>query len=242
MSELVHPSAFSDEVEIPSYLTSYYAPFYIHPLAIRFFEQQWLVNIILLGHYRRLREAALDALDLDCADQIVQLGCVYGDLSIQLDARKPQLCQLHIVDPIPAQIANVQRKLQRSTMVSLHVGDARTLSFRSGSVDRILAFFLLHEQPADVRDATLKEALRTLKLGGRLVIVDYDLPDQSLAGRTFLSLIATIEPFVTEFLTSRSGSRLLAGLPAVVKAFRTYCGGLYRLTIIEHDEESQTKT
>ena len=40
----------------------------------------------------------------------------------------------------------------------------------------LLLFFLLHEQPADVRRKTIAEALRVTKPGGKLIFVDYHKP------------------------------------------------------------------
>ena len=42
--------------------------------------------------------------------------------------------------------------------------------------DRVILFFLLHEMPLDVRRRTLAEAVRVLKPGQELVIVDYHRP------------------------------------------------------------------
>ena len=47
---------------VPSYLSDTYWWAYVHPRAVRLFERQWLVNLILWGNFARLRDAALDAL------------------------------------------------------------------------------------------------------------------------------------------------------------------------------------
>ena len=44
------------------------------------------------------------------------------------------------------------------------------------SYERVLLFFLLHEQPRRYREWTLREALRVVKPGGKIVIVDYAMP------------------------------------------------------------------
>jgi SAM-dependent methyltransferase len=56
--------------------------------------------------------------------------------------------------------------------------DSAALSFADGSFDRALLFFLLHEQPQAVREKTLAEALRVVRPGGTLTIVDYAPPSR----------------------------------------------------------------
>jgi hypothetical protein len=47
---------------IPHYLTETYWWAYVHPGAVRVFERQWLVNLILWGNFSLLRDAALEEL------------------------------------------------------------------------------------------------------------------------------------------------------------------------------------
>jgi SAM-dependent methyltransferase len=47
---------------------------------------------------------------------------------------------------------------------------------RYASYDRALIFFLLHEQPSQYRERTLSELFRVVKPGGKIIVVDYDLP------------------------------------------------------------------
>ena len=46
-------------VPVPKYLQETYWWAYTHPNAVRVFERQWLVNLILWGNFARLRDAAL---------------------------------------------------------------------------------------------------------------------------------------------------------------------------------------
>src|SRR3954452_22215412 len=47
------------EHRIPDYLNEVYWWTYVHPRAVRFFERQWLVNLILWGKYVTMRDATL---------------------------------------------------------------------------------------------------------------------------------------------------------------------------------------
>ena len=53
------PLAPSRETDIPDYLQRVYWWAYLHPNAVRLFEREWLVNLILWGNFARLRDAAL---------------------------------------------------------------------------------------------------------------------------------------------------------------------------------------
>src|SRR5580693_8798823 len=64
---------------IPYYLTEHYRLAYVHPTAVKFFERQWLINLILWGNYARLRDAAVAELGEALAGRTLQVACVYGD-------------------------------------------------------------------------------------------------------------------------------------------------------------------
>ena len=52
-------SATAAPLPVPSYLEEIYWWAYVHPWAVHVFEREWLVNMIMLGNYARLRDAAL---------------------------------------------------------------------------------------------------------------------------------------------------------------------------------------
>ena len=170
------PRASAGAIAVPAYLQDTYWWAYVHPHAVRVFERQWLVNLILFGNFGRLRDLALRALGDRLAGRSLQVACVYGDLTQRLAARHADDAALHVVDVLAIQLANLHRKLPPAHRVTLLHGDSAALPAADATYDRALIFFLLHEQPAAVRRATLAEALRVVKPGGRIVIVDYHRP------------------------------------------------------------------
>jgi len=197
---------------------------------VRLFERQWLVNLILWGNFGRLRDAALDALGDKLAGRTLQIACVYGDLTGRLRARLTPGGSLDVVDVLRVQLENLARKLPGDPRVGLMLGDSAALDLPAASYDRALLFFLLHEQPEDVRRGTLSEALRILKPGGRLVIVDYHRPSpRNLLYLPMVAILKTLEPFAMDLWKHEMREWFAEDSRIHSLEKKTSFGGLYQL-------------
>ena len=197
---------------------------------MRLFERQWLVNLILWGNFGRLRDAALDALGDKLAGRTLQIACVYGDLTGRLRARLTPGGSLDVVDVLRVQLENLARKLPGDPRVGLMLGDSAALDLPAASYDRALLFFLLHEQPEDVRRGTLSEALRILKPGGRLVIVDYHRPSpRNLLYLPMVAILKTLEPFAMDLWKHEMSEWFPEDSRIHFFEKKTSFGGLYQL-------------
>lgn len=215
---------------VPSYLSDTYWWAYVHPRAVRLFERQWLVNLILWGNFARLRDAALDALGPALEGRTLQVACVYGNLTQRLLERIAPQGSLDVVDILPIQLQNLHRKLPADPRVTLIHGNSSSLPRASASYDRALLFFLLHEQPEPVRQATIAEALRVLKPGGELVIVDYHRPSRS--NPLYLpmkAILHTLEPYALDLWRQALESWLPPDARISRLDKRTMFGGLYQI-------------
>jgi ubiquinone/menaquinone biosynthesis C-methylase UbiE len=215
---------------VPDYLTRVYWWAYVHPRSVCLFERQWLVNLILWGNFARLRDSALDSLGQRLSGRTLQIACVYGDLTRRLLGRLSNGASLDVVDILPIQLENLARKLPPGCGVRHLRGNSAALEFDSASYDRALLFFLLHEQPEDVRRATIAEALRVVKPGGRLVIVDYHRPHPLNPFRLPMAgILSALEPFALD-LWRHDMTRWFPAtqrMSAIEK--RTMFGGLYQV-------------
>jgi ubiquinone/menaquinone biosynthesis C-methylase UbiE len=202
------------------------------------FERQWLIGAILWGNYRRLRDAALDALGSTLPGRTLQIASAYGDFTPGLAERAAAGGgEVHVIDVLPIQLENLKSKLSQDAPVRMTAMDSAALDFENASFDRAVLFFLLHEMPDHWRRRTLAEALRVVRPGGQIVIVEYALPARWNPMRyLFAPVLAALEPFaldlwrhdIREFLPKSSK---IAGF-----AQRRFFGGLYQLVSFERQE------
>ena len=214
----------------PAYLDDFYWWAYVHPNAVRFFERRWLVNFILWGNYVRLRDAALAELGETLPGRLLQVACVYGDLTGHICERASAGGgTVDVVDALPVQLRNLRRKLPADAPVRLLVRNAADLRLPDASYDQVLVFFLLHEQPRALREATLAEVARVVRPGGKVVIVDYARPRWWHPARwLWYPLISRLEPFASDLWHYPVRDFLPASVRDLPMQRTTFFGGLYQ--------------
>lgn len=220
--------------EIPAYLQETYWWAYLHENALWFFEREWVVNLILWGNMKRLTEQVLDETQLKPRSRVLQLACVYGDFTNRLADRLAQSgSRLDLVDVAPIQLRNARRKLAEQRNISFQHQDSSALYYPDASFDQTVVFFLLHEQPADVRRGTVREALRVTRPGGKIIFVDYHGPRRSNPLRYVMKPILTmLEPFAMDLWDSDLKSWLPADVPLQEAQTETMFGGLYQKMVV----------
>jgi ubiquinone/menaquinone biosynthesis C-methylase UbiE len=219
----------------PPYLETVYWWVYLHPRAVWVFERQWLVNAILWGNYPSLRDSALDALGDRLPGRTLQIACAYGDISNRLCLKVlAGSGRLDVVDALPVQLENLRKKLPTGAPVRRLLMDSAALDFPDASYDRAILFFLLHEQPEAWRRNTLAEALRVVKPGGRIVIIDYARPRWWNPVRYVLRpLLHSLEPFALELWRSEIATWLPQPRTSRELSRRSFFGGLYQQVTLE---------
>jgi ubiquinone/menaquinone biosynthesis C-methylase UbiE len=219
---------------IPEYLQDTYWWAYLHPKALHFFEREWVVNLILWGNMRKLTRTVLDEMDLPANSRVLQVACVYGEFSSLLAGHLASNgSQLDLVDVAPIQLQNAREKLAQHKNVHYHHQDSSALTLPADSFDQTVVFFLLHEQPEEVRRKTVAEAIRVTRPGGKVIFVDYHGPRRSNPFRYVMKPILTwLEPFAMDLWRQE----LPAFMPASVRAEQLqsefYFGGLYQKIIL----------
>jgi ubiquinone/menaquinone biosynthesis C-methylase UbiE len=221
--------------EIPEYLHDTYWWAYLHPKSFYYFEREWVVNLILWGNMKKLTQAVLDEMNPAPRSRVLQVACVYGDFSNKL-ARHLEASQsrMDLVDVADIQLRNAREKLAAQKNVAFHHQDSSDMRFPAASFDETVIFFLLHEQPEDVRRKTVEEAIRVTRPGGKIVFVDYHGPRRSNPMRYVMKPILTwLEPFAMDLWREE----LPAFMPASIRAEQIrsefYFGGLYQKVVLQ---------
>ncbi len=193
-----------------------------------------MVNLILWGNYNRLRSAVLEQFGRSLTGKTLQIACAYGDITPLMVDRMDATARLDVVDILPVQLGNLAAKIGPDPQVALHCMDATDLAFDDARFDQVLSFFLLHEQPADVRRRTLAEAVRVLRPGGRLIVLDYSMPQWWNPMRYFWKpILKRLEPFAGDLFDQG----LMAWLPQqpdlVIENNQSCFGGLFQLVVMK---------
>jgi ubiquinone/menaquinone biosynthesis C-methylase UbiE len=219
-----------DSARIPGYLQKYYWWAYVHRNAVRVFERQWLVNAILFGNYAQLRKSALDALGVSLPGRTVQIACAYGDMTNNLVSKvQASGGTLDVIDVLPSQLENLLKKMPEGAPVEAFLMDSAALNIPDASYDRAILFFLLHEQPVAWREKTLSEALRVVKPGGRIVIVDYAGPYRWNPIRYLLApFLKVLEPFALDLWRDGIAKWMPADWAPKHLERKAFFGGLYQ--------------
>lgn len=222
----------SDHARIPGYLERHYGWAYLDPLNAWLLDRQSVVETILFGHYRRLADAALQALAPAPGRRLLQLGCAYGDLTPRL-AGMLSPGHLDVVDAAPLQIERLRCKLPPGDLSTLHCRDATLPGLPGDRFDAVLLFFLLHELPADSRRLAIAEALRACRRGGRVVVVDYARPHILHPLRWLLPpLFHWLEPFAQAFWAEEIGTLLPHDDRVRIASTQRWFRGLYRMVTL----------
>lgn len=185
----------------PEYLARYYWWAYLWSKSVWFFDHQPIINAILFGQYKKLMLTTMQALKNSDQSNVLQLTCVYGNLTTNLmQSIKPS--KLHITDVAEVQLKLASGKAQPASNLICTRMNTESLGYQDSIFTTAVLFFLLHELPVDARERTLAEAVRTLSHGGTLLITEYaELPTQHFLYwfSPFRWVTTHLEPFLNGF-------------------------------------------
>jgi len=137
----------------------------------------WLAPVMTLGQEGRYRKRAISLLDLRGHERVLDVGCGTGVLTRLIAQRltAADACAVGL-DAAPKMIDVARRRAAGLPRLRFDAGVAESLAHPDASFDCAVSTFFFHHIDAELKRRSLAELLRVLKPGGRLVIVDVDVP------------------------------------------------------------------
>lgn len=125
---------------------------------------------------RALHERAVELADIEPGRTVVDVGCGTGNLSFAVLAAQPS-ARVTGLDPDGHALRRAARKARRrSVALTLVQGYADRIPADDASLDHVISSFALHHIDDDTRIAFARDALRALRPGGRITVVDFGGP------------------------------------------------------------------
>ena len=146
---------------------------------------------------------------------VLDIGCGTG---AHLKLYQKAHCHIFGIDLSEAMLKEAQKKLGKAAYLSLC--DASNTEFEDNQFDLILSSTVLHEMPPAVRERVLREAKRTLKTNGRILLIDFHPgPLQKFKGY-YSKLIITIAEIFAGREHYKNYRQFIknGGLPALINA------------------------
>ena len=141
-----------------------------------------LNHLMSLGVDRSWRRRALrEIVDARRAQSILDIACGTGDFSLAIAGRMHPDSRVTGLDLSEGMLAVMRDKVARAGLegrISCEQGDSEAMRFADASFDVVTIAFGIRKFAH--REAALREILRVLKPGGRLVILELSVPENRL--------------------------------------------------------------
>jgi demethylmenaquinone methyltransferase/2-methoxy-6-polyprenyl-1,4-benzoquinol methylase/phosphoethanolamine N-methyltransferase len=138
--------------------------------------------LLMMGKERDVREMTLDLAGLGPGQQVLDVGCGTGSLTIAAKGRVGPAGAVHGIDAAPEMIEVARRKAARAGVeVDFRAGVVEDLPFPDASFNVVLSSLMVHHLPGDeLKRRGFAEMRRVLKPSGRLLVVDFEAPASRL--------------------------------------------------------------
>ena len=152
-----------------------------------------LVKGILLGKEEKLRASIVDLARIQPGEKVLDVGCGTGSLAIIAKVKAGASVEISGRDAAPAMIERARQKAAKAGVdIDFQAGVVEAIDFPNDTLDVVLSSFMVHHLPGGLKAKAFAEIYRVLKPGGRLLVVDFEPPQNRFLVR-ILPLFLTHE-------------------------------------------------
>lgn len=178
-----------------------------------------LNHLLSLGIDRTWRHRALECItDGDDEKRILDIACGTGDFSIEIAKHSSPGTSVTGLDLSEGMLKVMKQKVHKAGLedrISEEQGNSEQMRFDDGTFDRVtIAFGIRNFQD---REKALKEILRVLKEGGRLVILELSVPSNAVFRWFYCLYFTKILPLIGGWISGDKAAYRY--LPASVLKF-----------------------
>ncbi len=138
-----------------------------------------LVRLLTHRSDRAFREHLAGLAHLVAGESVLDIGCGTGTLAIVAKRQVGAGGRVFGIDASPAMIARATSKAAKAGIdVSFKNAVAEALPFPDAQFDVVLSTLMLHHLPRKVRELCAREIHRVLKPQGRVLVVDFGVPQR----------------------------------------------------------------
>ena len=137
------------------------------------------VEAMYFGRGDSYRRGLLDLAGVEAGDRVLDVGCGPGRLVLAACERVGRSGEAYGVDPAAEMVALATHKAAKAGLSARFLqAAAEELPFDDGYFDVVTSSLVIHHLPGDdLKRRALGEMRRVLGEGGRLLVVDFTVPD-----------------------------------------------------------------
>ncbi len=151
-----------------------------HSDTITGIRARWYTRLMGSVGAGKVYERALTLLNPRPGERILDVGCGTGTF-LKLVKRTPLSVPLTLIG-IDASEDMLHEARKDSDGISFRYADASELPFADATFDCVVSILALHHMPLEVKEKALGEAVRVLRKGGRIIILDLSRPNKGWWG------------------------------------------------------------
>jgi ubiquinone/menaquinone biosynthesis C-methylase UbiE len=137
---------------------------------------------------RTFKQALLDQAGLAAGQEVLDLACGTGTLTVWAGQRMPDM-RLAGLDGDPAMLSRARAKADAAGLnIAFDEGFSTSLPFPDGRFDRVLSSLFFHHLDRDSKQRTLAQVFRVLRPGGELHVADWGRAANPLMRAAFVSI------------------------------------------------------